>query len=98
MRVIDAGRIPRHRAIAVGVVAVAFVRGGHVQSFRDGGRLSKSHLPPAELGQVLLRGAALEIDLEVHRREVGRRAAGEKRRLLLRKVGAVLAQSGAEPI
>src|SRR2546430_2675246 len=52
--------------------------------------LSKSHLLPAEFGQVLLCGAALEIDLEVHGSEVGRRAAGEKRRLLSGKIGAVL--------
>src|SRR5579862_7610012 len=51
---------------------------------------SNAHLPPAEVGQVVLGGAALKIDLEVHGREVRRRAAGEIRRHLLGKVGAVL--------
>jgi hypothetical protein len=55
---------------------------------------SKTHLLPAEIGQVLLRGAAPEIDLQVHRREVGRRAAGEERRLLPREIGSVLGASG----
>ena len=46
--------------------------------------LSKSHLLPSELGQVVHRGATVEIDLEVHAGEIGRRAASEKRRQLLR--------------
>jgi hypothetical protein len=56
--------------------------------------LSKSHLLSAMLGQVLQRGAAFEIDLEIHGGEVGRRAASNKRRLLPRKIGAVLGAIG----
>ena len=43
-----------------------------------GNRRSETHLAAAEIRQVRLGGAAGEIDLEIHRREIGRRAAGDE--------------------
>src|ERR1700716_2864501 len=54
------------------------------------GSWSEPHLLAAERRQVVEGGAAFEIDLEIHRGEIGCRAAGEEGFLLLGQIGAVL--------
>src|SRR5688572_29381954 len=51
---------------------------------------SEPHLPAPERREVLDGRAPLEVDLEVHRCKIGRRAAGEERLLLARQIGPVL--------
>src|ERR1700686_3307616 len=58
------------------------------------GSWSEPHLLAAERRQVGGGGAAFEIDLEIHRREIGCRASGEEGLLLLGQIGAVLVAGG----
>src|SRR5262245_30427640 len=55
---------------------------------------SKAHLRAPEIRQVRERCTSLEVNLEVHRREVGSRTPLEKRLSLPRKIRAILRTVG----
>src|SRR3954469_665983 len=50
----------------------------------------EAHLSAPEIGQILQSRATLEVDLEVHGREVGSRTPIQKRVSLFREIGAIL--------
>ena len=64
-------------------------RTNHVWNTPVSGTESEAHLGAAQVGQILLGGAALEIDFEVHGGEVWGGAALEEGLLLFRKIGAI---------
>src|SRR3954462_8700479 len=58
---------------------------------------SEAHLRAPKIRQILHNGASLEVNFEVHRREVRSRTSLEKRVPLFRQVGAILRAVGRGP-